>query len=351
MNVKYCFREKILARNYKYYLCYYKGCLYLKNSRFENVKKIRIHKWYKSIGLYERLLRKEPRASFALNDHVFIYSDCGYIYSFDVKTLHIECMHKFSKGMNSPLSFCLKKDLRGNVVEALYGEYKQNENKEPISVYKFDLKEWKRIYSFPANTIKHIHHIMYDVNRKRYLILTGDSDRETAIWQANDDFSEVSKIIGDKQVYRSCICMPSEKGLYYATDTPLEENYLCLLTNDNLLKKIAPIHGPCVFGLIKDETLFFATSVEGNPKAGKLKYMLSNKLGEGVKDRFVHILSFNEKKGLVELFKLKKDYLPMTLFQFGNASFVDGGDLILFSTQSTKKRGTYSIIINDKEGN
>ena len=90
--------------------------------------------------------------------------------------------------------------------------------------------------------------------------------------------------------------------------------------------------------------MYFETSVEGDPTVGKFRYRFFNKLGKGVKDRFVHIMKYQKGGPLEEIAKFKKDILPMWLFQFGNATFVEHNGDIYFSTQSTKKKGTYKII-------
>lgn len=343
MNIKYCFKENLLAKNDNCFLCYYRGCLYLKNENYVNIKKIRIHKWYKSFTLLERLFRKEPRIAIPLNNHMFMFSDSGYVYILDLNNYKIDCIHKYSKGMNNPLSFCTRKNEFGKIIEVLYGEYIWNENKGPVSIYKYDFVKWSCVYTFPNDTITHIHNITFDYYKNRYIILTGDEDTESAIWEADVDFISVKKIIGGNQKYRSCVCFPTKDGIFYATDTPLEENSLFFLRNDNTLKKISSINGPCIYGTVLDNFLFFSTSVEGDPTVGKIRYRLLNKLGKGVKNRFVHIMSFNVEKGLEKLYEIKKDALPMWLFQFGNAKFITDDNNIYFSTQSTVKKGTFII--------
>ena len=45
---------------------------------------------------------------------------------------------------------------------------------------------------------------------------------------------------------------------------------------------------------------------------------------------------------------LKKDNLPMWLFQFGNAQFPIADDGIYISTQSTVEKGTYKLYEESK---
>ena len=341
--------EKMLAQSGKYILAYKKGYLFLKQSISKNnIQKLKIHHGIRVNSLIERLFRFEPRAAVPLNDNCFIFSDHGAIYEYSVENNSITLRHSFSKGMNNPLSFCIRKNLNGDFIELVYGEYIWNENKGPVSIYKYDLKEWKEVYSFPANTVLHIHNIIFDEINYRYIILTGDSDNESAIWESDIDFNNVRKIVGGAQKYRACIAYPTEMGIYYATDTPLEQNFLYLLSNNGLLKEIYPMPGPCIYGRIYKDSLYMATSVEGDPTLGGWKYRLSSKLGKGVKDRKVHIIKCDKYGNVSEVANLKKDNLPMWLFQFGNAQFPIADDGIYISTQSTVEKGTYKLYEESK---
>lgn len=342
MKVSFCFKEKLLATNENYFLCYYKGFLVVKNNGFTNIKKIRIHRWWESFRLVERLLRKEPRLAVSIDDNVFLYSNNGGLYTIDVVSCEVKCIFKYIRGMNNPLYFCTKKNDNGKVNEVLFGEYIWNEDNGPVSIYRYDLKKVEPIYTFEAGKIKHIHNIVFDVYNDRYLIMTGDDDSESSIWEANSDFSIIKKIVGGKQMYRSCVCLPTKEAIYYATDTPLEENHIYKIENGKVLEG-SSINGPCIYGVIKDECLYLATSVEGDPTVGMFRYRFFNKLGKGVKSRFVHILKLNFNGQLEKIVELKKDWLPMWLFQFGNAQFIESKDCVFFSTQSTTKKGTYKI--------
>lgn len=337
-------KEKMLAQNRKYILAYKNGCIVLKQADgLTEIKKLRIHSQIKSISIIERLLRFEPRAAVALSDESFLYSDHGAVFEYDVNKNLTTPIHSFSKGMNNPLSFCVRRGMDEKIVEVVYGEYIWNENKGPVSIYRYNLEEWTEVYSFPSNTVLHIHNVIYDDARNHYLILTGDSDEESAIWEADIDFKNVKKIVGGSQKYRACIAYPTIDGIYYATDTPLEQNYLYFLSNDGELKEIYRMPGPCIYGRVFNDALYMATSVEGDPTLGRWKYRLSNKLGKGVKDRKVHLIRCDNAGNVAEVGTFKKDALPMWLFQFGNALFPPANDGVYISTQGTAEKGTYKL--------
>lgn len=337
--------ERLLCKNRKFLLCYDKGCIIVRRSDNKNfVQKIRIHsRWY-SFFLVERLLRLEPRTAFSLDDETFLFSDHGHIWSYSVKNNSLETEHTFDKGMNNPLTFCLCEDKSNNLHEALYGEYIWNPQKGPVSIYKRSEDGWKEVYAFSPNTITHIHNIVYDEYRNQYIILTGDEDSESVIWQASPDFSRIDYLIGGKQEYRACVAFPTKQGIYYATDTPLEQNWICSIDDNKSLKKIYPMPGPCIFGVIRKKCLYVATSVEGDSTQSKWRYRFSNKLGAGVHDRMIHILKCTEEGEVKELGCFKKDFLPMWLFEFGNAKFPNSDDdEIYICPQSSVSKGTFIV--------
>ena len=338
--------EKMLAKNNRYILSYKKGKLFVRNSNDRRlVQKLKIHKGYKSIPMIERILRYEPRVAVAIAEDVFLFSDHGAIYKYDIGANIINPVHYFRKGMNNPLAFCVRKDEKSKVIEILYGEYVWNTEKGPISIYRYNLKEWEKVYTFQANTVKHIHNIVYDKFKNRYIILTGDENSESALWETSIDFSDVKMIVGGSQSCRACVAYPTAHGIYFATDTPIEQNWLCFVDDGKHIEKICKIPGPCIYGRGEKKKFYLATSVEGDPSLSKWKYRLSNKLGNGVRDRKVHIMVFDREKSLIEVGQLKKDWLPMWLFQFGNAQFPYSSDgKVYFTTQSTKEKGTYVLL-------
>ena len=336
--------EQLLSISEKFTLGYKKGCLIIRDKENLNlVSKVRVHNAIKSMPVIERLLRLSPRVAVAISDKEFIYSDHGTIYRIDAEKLIISEEHKFEKGMNNPISFCVRRNQKNDVVDILYGEYIWNSDKGPVSIYRRINNEWIKVYDFPANTITHIHNISFNPFTNSFLILTGDDDEESAIWEADLEFTYVRKVIGGKQKYRSCIAYPTKVGIYYATDTPLEENWLYLLGNDMSLKKIYKMPGPCIYGRIYDNELYLSTSVEGDPTQSSWKYRLSNKLGKGVNDRYTHLIKCDSEGKVSEIGLFKKDFLPMWLFQFGNALFPEATDGLYVCPQSCTSRGTFII--------
>lgn len=344
MRTEKTMQDRMLCKSSKYILGYKNGMLIVRDSKTKGILyKKRIHPWLKSSTLIERFLRLDLRVAFARDDSKFIYSDHGAVYELNADTGKIEWQHNFSRGMNNPLSFCVRTDENGAFLDAVYGEYFWNPEHGPVSIYRLTGNKWTKEYAFPAGSVTHIHNIVFDSYRKRYIIMTGDRDEESAIWEASSDFQNVKMIAGGKQCYRACVANVVENGIFYATDTPLEQNWLCFLSEDGL-HQIYALPGPCIYGAVRNGCLYLATSVEGDPTLGKWKYRFSNKLGKGVSDRYVHIFRCDRQGRTEELTQLKKDFLPMWLFQFGNAIFPPTDDGVYFGTQSTVQKGTYRLV-------
>lgn len=310
-----------------------------------------IKKWKWALSKFrpfERFLRLEPRLAIAINDSEFILSYQGIIYRINVITKKFEIDHKYRNGMNNTLGFCTANK------RILYGEYWGNRNREEVAIYeRLQTGNWKKIYAFPPKTVMHIHNITYDEYRQCYWILTGDLDNESALWLANDDFTEVMPIFKGKQKYRSCLLIPVKNGVLYNTDTPLEDNGLYFVEYvDKVWKEpklVYNIPGPCIYGRkLNDEYYVFATSVEPDASLPTWEYRISSKLGNGVKDYFTHVYSYNTRSGeLVEVAKLKKDFWKMWLFQFGNAMFpvFDIEDGVVFTGQSVDSYDGKSVLL------
>jgi len=345
MRLEHYMKERMLAKNDKCILGYQKGCLIVRDSQNKKIIKTnRIHNRIKSVKWFERLLRYEPRIAISVDDMVFWYTDHGAIYEYRIEENIVKKIRSFSKGMNNPLSFCVRRDNDGRVKEVVYGEYIWNTEKGKVSIFRYDFKGWKEVYSFPEKTITHIHNIIYDSYKNRYIVMTGDDDSESAIWDIDEEFKEIHKIVGGSQKYRACMALPNSDGIYYATDTPLEENRLYFYDYKNGLKEICSMPGPCIYGRVYNNILYLATSVEGNPALGKWRYRMSNKLGKGVRDRKVHIFSCDIYGNVQEIGYMIKDKLPMWLFQFGNALFPESTEGIFVCPQSCKEKGTLKVI-------
>jgi hypothetical protein len=331
------------------------SCNFLKDKIFSEICKLPIVfklRLFSKIRYLERLFRIEPRAAYLSIDRKLIISYLGSVYAIDLQKQNWQKEHTFRKNMNNPLSFGEIKNISGFRDCLVYGEYWGNTEKKSVAIYGRNLNSnnWNKLFEFPENTITHIHSIVADKFKNRVLILTGDEDKESGIWVAEDNFQKVEPLIIGKQAFRSCALFPTEQGLLFATDTPHEENYIGLIdeSEDELkISKVYYLEGPCINYFQNSNVYGFATSVEPDSSIKGVKYFLTSQLGKGIKSRFSTLIIGNLISGFNEVLRLKKDFLPLALFQFGNIWFPAGSNSskIIIYPQSVKKYDGNMLVI------
>ena len=274
------------------------------------------------LRLAERFLRLTPRCVEKIDDGHFLISYSGFVYCLDIDSQQLNEEHRYCPMMNNPLYFTKIEGIEGFTDGILYGEYPININRNPISIFRRNKEgKWESVYTFNRN-ILHIHNLVPDKHRSCVYILTGDTDQESAIWEARNDFKEVKPVVKGSQQYRSCVAFPVKDGLLYATDSPLEQNRIYLLNfKSGDVTMVYGLTGACVFGTEKDGKFFFAADVEPDSSLPLWRYWLTYRLGKGIADRKVRVIAGNLEEGFSVVAEFEKDCWPYTAFQFGNVSF------------------------------
>lgn len=324
-------KGKLLCKAGQYYVLYRKGGIYIYTDIEKHwCKKVRIHntltdRVLTSIRIVERTFRLEPRLAINVADDEIVFSQKGNIYNLNLLNLRITVEHRFREGMNNPLSFCSRVDKDG-ITHVLYGEYWPNRNRDEVSVFERIDGIWERRYTFPSKSIKHIHQIIYDPNEESYLIATGDSDGESAIWKADLQFQKVEPLHFGNQMYRTCFIIPRNGYFLYPTDSPVEKNRL-ISTASGEPVPVYEMPGPCIYGrTVNEKYHIMATSVECRPDETWIGGLLHNKLAAGVKDFYSHLILYNaETERFIEIGKFKKDIISV-VFLFGNIMFPNVSD-------------------------
>lgn len=356
-NIEVINNFKTLNINRNHILWYKSGKLYLSSTIRENpvllgelslTGKQRILSKFR---LTERMLRLEPRAVASIDENEYIISSSGFVYRANIKTGEIIKEHSFRKGMNNAMNFCKIEGIEGFDDCIVYGEYWGNTEYEGVSIYARKNEEWSKIFTFSEGRILHIHGIIADPFRGGILILTGDSDDESGIWIAKDNFRIVEPLLAGRQDYRACVAFPVKDGILYATDSPLIDNFIALATegaNGWEKKVLCEMPGPCIYAAKLNDKYIFSTSVEPDSSIRGFKYMITYSLGKGVKDRYTHIIAGNQNSGFKDIIKLKKDVYPMLLFQFGSVQFpgcsVD--EFIVMNPVSVKNYDGKTVLLN-----
>jgi hypothetical protein len=205
---------------------------------------------------------------------------------------------------------------------AYWGEYFDNPTREEVHIYASTDAgtTWNVAYTFPKGAIRHVHNIVHDPWQNCLWMLTGDYGDECRILRTSCDFKSVDTVLQGNQQARAVALVPTEDGLYFSSDTPLEANYIYRLDRQGALSQLAPISSSSIYGCSVGDQIFFSTMVEPS---------------EVNRDREVRIYNGNLSTGWQPMLSWPKDRWPMSLFQYGNAFLPDGSNTTKFLAVTT----------------
>jgi hypothetical protein len=194
-----------------------------------------------------------------------------------------------------------------------WGEYFDNASRQEVHVYASGDAglTWDVAYTFPKGAIRHVHNIVHDPWQNCLWILTGDYGDECRVIRASCDFSNLEIVLQGNQQVRAVAAIPCEDALYFASDTPLEQNSIWRLDHQRLLSRVAAISSSCISAARVGSHMFFSTMVE--PSEVNLEPMVRVYAGDmRYPERWHPLLNW------------RKDRWPMKFFQYGNALLPDG---------------------------
>ena len=194
-----------------------------------------------------------------------------------------------------------------------WGEYFDNPTREEVHVYGSADRgmSWQIAYSFPKNSIRHIHNIVYDRWENCLWVLTGDNGEECRVLRASFDWQHVETVLSGNQQARAVAAVPTADGLYFASDTPLEQNYVYKLDRQAKLTRLAEINASVLCGCAVGAAVFFTTMIE--PSAVNL-------------DCNVKLYGGGNGLSWTQLQSWEKDAWSMKFFQYGNAFLPTGNN-------------------------
>ena len=194
-----------------------------------------------------------------------------------------------------------------------WGEYFDNPTREEVHIYgSTDFgATWNVAYTFPKGAIRHVHNIIHDPFANCLWVLTGDNGDECRILRATCDLKNIEPVMRGRQQARAVAAIPTDDGLYFSSDTPLESNFIYRLDRQGKLLQLAAITGSSIYGCRAGNHLFFSTMVEPS---------------EANRDRSVRIYSAPTQRAdqWQAVLSWEKDRWPMRFFQYGNALLPDG---------------------------
>ena len=262
-------------------------------------------RWTSRTNLTSRLVRDGFHALAVLPSKGMVAAVPGAIITLRPNENQFEITHKITRGTR-PLHITATPG--GNV---FWGEYFDNASRDEVHIYASTDGgvKWEVAYTFPKRAIRHVHNIVHDPWGDCLWLLTGDYGDECRIVRASYDFRQVDIVLQGNQQARAVALVPTETGLYFSSDTPLEENSVYHLDRQGKLSQLAPLTSSSIYGCRVGRDVFFSTMVEPSPKNT---------------DRFVRIYRGRDGRDWRPVLAWQKDRWPMRFFQYGNAFLPDG---------------------------
>jgi hypothetical protein len=267
-----------------------------------------------------RLMRDGFHALVVLPSGELIAALPGAIATLRPGEREFQVTHVLQRGTR-PLNIAVAPD--GSV---FWGEYFDNPERDAVHIYGSDDRgaSWKVVHSFEKQAIRHIHNIVCDYWENCFWVLTGDVGPECRVLSASLDWSRVESVISGNQQARAVAAVPREDGVYFATDTPLEQNYIYRLDRRGGLHRLAEIHASVLCGCAVGDAVFFTTMIEQS--AVNL-------------DRSVGVYGRDGNAEWASLQSWTKDRWSEKLFQYGNGFVATGNNstnLLAITTVAVK---------------
>jgi hypothetical protein len=276
--------------------------------RWQHVARHRPAAWRNltaAFSLTHRLFRDGFHALAVLPSGHLIAAVAGAIITVDPGAAEFRVTHRVTRGTR-PLHITSAPDGR-----VLWGEYFDNPQREEVHIYGSTDhgQTWTVAYTFPRNSIRHVHNIVFDEWQNCLWILTGDNGDECRILRASLDFRSVEAVLSGKQQARAVAAVPSPEGLYFSSDTPLEANHAYRLDRSAKLEELAVLNASSIYGCRVGNAIFFSTMVEPS---------------EVNSDRNVRVYQGRNGIPFQPVLAWTKDRWPMRFFQYGNVFLPDG---------------------------
>ena len=186
-----------------------------------------------------------------------------------------------------------------------FGEYLANDERGEMRIYKYapGSDRLEIIYTFPPNSIKHIHGIYYDEYTKALYCLTGDAERECRIIRTFDEFKTLEIVGEGDESWRAVSVIFGKENIFYGTDAEFRANNIYKLDRKTLNREsLGEVGGTVFYSKQIGEDLFFTTTAENAPSQ---------------KENVAALWHADKNGNCREIIKFKKDFWHPTLFMFG----------------------------------
>jgi hypothetical protein len=194
----------------------------------------------------------------------------------------------------------------GNI---FFGEYLSNDERGETRIYKYrqGSDALEVVYTFPPNSIRHIHGLYFDEHTKTIFCLTGDKENECRISRSSDGCKTFETVGEGDETWRAVSVLFTENSFYYGTDAEFRANHIYKVNRQNLEREsLGEVGGTVFYSKQLGKDLFFTTTAENAPSQ---------------KENVAALWHTNSNEACAELVKFKKDFWHGTLFMFGTIHF------------------------------
>jgi hypothetical protein len=287
--------------------------------------------------LSERILRLGVRLACRIRENAYLLAERSRIWMLELPSGSVQLDHVVGRGVR-PLLISNIEGIDGFDDCACYGEYGDNETKEPVNIWVRSRSGiWRVAYTFPAGTIEHVHGLIPDKRRGLVWILTGDLGASAGIWIACNNFAEVSPVLVGKQDFRCCWLAFWGDRIIYATDSHFEPNSIreLILQGEGAAAQCPPggarseffvdTSGSSIYACMVQDELIFSTTVEPGLLTGRpMRDLFERRPGPGIKGTHADLMIGAASRGFSLAGRWNKDWLPSRLCEFGSISFPTG---------------------------
>ena len=217
--------------------------------------------------------------------------------------------YKELKGLARPCRVLRAACARDENGDIYFGEYLANDERGEMRIYRYANggDKIETVYTFPKNSIKHIHGIYFDEFTKSLYCLTGDDEKECQILRTSDGF-QTTEIVGQgDETWRAVSLLFSENAFFYGMDAEFRANHIYKVSRESLERKsLAEVNGTVFYSKNLNGNLFFTTTAENAPSQT---------------ENVAALWQVDENDSCRKLISFKKDSWHPTLFQFGTIHF------------------------------
>jgi hypothetical protein len=193
--------------------------------------------------------------------------------------------------------------------DIFFGEYLANKERGEIRIYRYSQgsNELEIAYTFPSNSIKHIHGLYFDEFTRSIFCLTGDDENECMILRSFDGFKTIEIIGQGDESWRAVSIVFDPDHFYYGTDAEYRAHHIYKVDRRTLKREnLGEVGGTVFYSKRSDQDLFFTTTAENAPSQ---------------KENVASVWHINPEGKPEEIIKFRKDAWHSTLFMFGTIHF------------------------------